>query len=261
MSFKDIEIKFGNQNSDIKRAEYMQLPVGAHTIRVLQAQAKTLPTHFFVKNKVTVLCLGDECPICTNNKKIIMQFPKNFREQQDYVKINYRFFVNVFDKTPAKTCGKCQKEYKNLSATLCDCGEVLPEAAPINRVKVLAKGLTLRDDLDSIDKAILNAQGDPIGLMNYDVVLMVSGTGRDTKITPVPRTEANQPVELTQELYDLEKVTITLTPSEMLDVQRGISLKDIFAARKSAAEPVIDPIANQAEIDKANAAVASLFGN
>src|SRR3990172_10248604 len=179
MSFSDLEVKFNNFSNDskFKRTEFMSLTSGAHTIRILNEQAKTKPTHFFKVNNTTVLCLGDECPVCANNKKLIMQFPENFREQTGYNKITYRFFVNVLDKTPAKTCGKCNKEYKDLRQTICTCGEVLPEAMPLNKVKVLSKGLTLRNDLDSVDNAILDNTGTPIGLINYDIVLMVTGAG------------------------------------------------------------------------------------
>jgi len=258
--FADLEVKFNQFENKFKRTEFMSLTTGAHTVRILQPQAKTVPTHFFNNTKTTVLCLGDDCPVCANNKKLISQFPETFRDQRDYVKINYRFFVNVLDKTVAKTC-ECGKEYKNLAMTICTCGKVLNNPAPLNKVKVMSKGITLRDDLDSIDKAILDNQGTPIGLVNYDVVLMVSGTGRDTKVTPVPRTEANQPVELNgQELFDVEKAYIVVTPAEMLDVQRGISLKDIFSARKAENKSnIIEPIASQEVLDEVNAAVDEIF--
>src|SRR5689334_8544117 len=134
MPFADIEIKFNNFKGDqkFKKTEYMAVTNGVHTVRILQEQAKTKPTHFFNATKTTVLCLGDDCPICANNKKLIMQFPDNFRDQLGYNKVNYRFFVNVLDKTPAKVCTKCGKEYKDLRQTICTCGEVLPEAKPLN---------------------------------------------------------------------------------------------------------------------------------
>lgn len=259
MSFIDYEVNFNkNSESKFKKTEFMQLGQGAHTIRILQSQVKTKPTHFFNHSKSSVLCLGDECPICANNKKLIMQFPENFRDQPGYNKVNYRFFINVLDKTPAKVCTKCGKEYKDLRNTICTCGEVLPQANQLNKVKVLSKGLTLRDDLGSIDKAILNSDGTPVGLMNFDMVLMVSGTGRDTKITPVPRTEANQSIPEGLELFDLEKCVISLNPAEMLDLQRGIGLKDIFAARK-AKEESFEPAVSQETIEEVNAAVDALF--
>lgn len=260
MSFIDREIKFNkNGDSNFKRVEFMQVKQGAHTIRILQSQVKTLPTHYFDSSKASVLCLEDECPICANNKKLYMQFGKEASKQPGYNKVNWRFFINVLDKTPAKVCTKCGKEYKDVRNTVCTCGEVLPaEASPLNKVKVLSKGTMLRDDLGSINDAIKDAQGNPIGLMNYDVTLMVSGEGRETKITPVPRTDLNQPVPEGLELFEIDKAVITLEPAEMLDLQRGVSLKDIFTARKPE-EKSFEPTVDQAELDKVNDAVNKLF--
>jgi hypothetical protein len=261
MSFIDREVNFNRGSSKYKRTEFMALSNGAHTVRILDEQAKTVPTHFFNNTKTTVLCLEENCPICDNNKKLISQFPNNFREQPSYNKVTYRFVVNVYDKTPAKVCSKCGKEWKNLQQTVCSCGEVLPaQAQPLNKVKVLSKGITLRDDLGSVEKAILDPSGTPIGLQNYDVTLMVTGAGtKDAKVTPVPRTDSTQPVDLgEQEKYDLDKVTIVLEPSEMLDAQRGISLKDIFNSRKKE-EVTFEPAVSQDELDKVNDAVSKLF--
>lgn len=259
MPFADIEIKRGF-TSDRKKNEFMQVGQGAHTIRVLNEQAKTYPTHFFKNTYTTVLCLEDECPICNNNRSLWQQFDKEAKKQPGYNAKQYRFYVNVLDKTPAKICEKCGTEYKELRSTICKCGEVLPAVAqPLNKVKILNKGIKLRDELDSIEKAIQNNQGDPIGITNYDMVLMVVGTGTDTKITPVPRTEANEPVPEGLELFDLSNIVIKLEPAEMLDLQRGITLKDIFAARKGKEEVSVDPVVSQETLDQVNEAVNALF--
>lgn len=260
MSFADTTINRGYK-SDRKKNEFMQVGQGAHTIRILQSQAKTYPTHFFKNTFSTVLCLEDECPICNNNRSLWQQFDKEAKKQAGYNAKQYRFYVNVLDKTPAKTCTKCGVEFKDLRNTICTkCGEVLPaEAKPLNKVRILNKGLKLRDELDSIDKAIQQPNGEPVGLTNYDMVLMVSGTGTDTKVTPVPKTDANEPIPEGLELFDLENVIVKLEPAEMLDLQRGVALKDIFAARKKEQEVSVDPIVSQETLDQVNYAVNKLF--
>jgi hypothetical protein len=258
-SFIDREVKFNKGgDSNFKRTEFMQVGQGAHTIRILQPQVKTLPTHYFEHSKASVLCLEDECPICANNKKLYMQFGKEANKQPGYNRTNWRFFVNVLDKTPARVCSKCGKEYKDTRNTICTCGEVLGEVKNLNKVKVLSKGLMLRDDLGSVNDAIKDNGGNPIGLVNYDITLMVSGAGRDTKITPVPRTDLNEPVPEGLELFDLEKAVITLDANEMLDLFNGHSLKDIFAARKKE-EISVESAVDQETIDKVNSAVEKLF--
>jgi hypothetical protein len=258
MSFADTVINRGYK-SDRKKNEFMQVGQGAHTIRILQPQAKTYPTHFFKNTFSTVLCLEEDCPICNNNRSLWQQFDKEAKKQSGYNPRQYRFYVNVLDKTPAKTCEKCGTEYKDLRNTICKCGEVLPtEAKPINKVRILNKGTTLRDDLDSIDKAIQHPNGEPIGLMNYDIVLMVSGTQQDTKTTPVPKTDANEPIPEGLELFDLDKVVVRLEPSEMLDLQRGISVRDIFKARR-AEEVSFEPAVSEEVVEQVNDAVKALF--
>lgn len=257
MGFIDREVKYNKGESNFKRIEFMQTAAGAHTIRILQPQVKTLPTHYFDTTKSSVLCLEDECPICANNKKLYMQFGKDAVKQGGYNRQAWRFFVNVLDKTVAKVCA-CGKEYKDIRNTICTCGEVLPAPAPLNKVKVLSKGLPLRDDLASIGDAIRDSEGNPISLMSYDIVLMVSGSGRETKTTPVPRTDLNEPTPEGLELFDLDKAVVALKPDEMLAVQRGVSMKDIFTARKDG-ETKLDPAVDAETLAKVNDAVNKLF--
>lgn len=255
-----MEVKFNkNTESKYKRTEFMQLAQGANTIRILQSQVKTKPTHFFEHAKASVLCLGDECPICANNRQLFMKYDREAPKQPGFNRINYRFFINVLDKTPAKVC-KCGKEYKDVRQTICTCGEVLPaQAEPLNKVKVLSRGLELRDDLGSISKAILHPDGTPIDIRSYDIMLMVNGTGRGS-ITPVPRTDSNEPYAEGLELFDLDKAVIELNPMELMDLHNGHTLKDIFAARKAKKEEfVVEEIAPQADIDAVQAKVNALF--
>lgn len=259
-SFADTETKRFTPNKDFKRTEFMQLQAGGHRIRVLEPKAKSVYTHYI--NKATVLCLGDECPLCANNRKIYMQFPDTFREQSGYNKGVKRFFVNVFDKTLAKVCTVCKKEYKNTSTIICTCGKALPDAQPLNKVKVLAKGVSLFEQLVAIDNAILDDSGEKIGLTNYDINIVVSGSGRDISYTPIPDTSKRELIEAkyADELFDLEKATIKLTPEEMLDLARGVTLKDIFAARKAQEiEVQVSEQVSDETLTNVNQQVANLF--
>ena len=191
-----------------------------------------------------------------------MQFPDTFREQSGYNKGVKRFFVNVLDKTLAKVCTACNKEYKNISTIVCTCGEALPDAQPLNKVKVLAKGVSLFEQLVAIDNAILDDSGEKIGLTNYDINIVVSGVGRDISYTPIPDTSKREPVEAkyADELFDLDKATIKLTPEEMLDLARGVTLKDIFAARKAQeVEVQVGEQVSEETLANVNQQVANLF--
>lgn len=240
MSFANItQTQAFTGESNVRRTEYISLTPGAHVIRILNSRAKDIFVHYI--NKATVECLGDDCPICANNKSLISAFPNDFRNQPGYVKKTERHYVNVLDKTPAKVC-ECGQEYKDLSATFCRCGKQLPDAKPLMKVKVLAKGKTLFEHLETIHNSILDAENNPIGIHNYDISLVVSGTGRDVNYTPIPNPANSAPVEqkYLDEMFDLDKAIIRLTPEELLDLQRGISLKDIFAARRSKETAVVE---------------------
>lgn len=261
MSFADIRpTTDSNFKSDIRRTEFMQLQTGANIIRILEPTARKFKTHYL--NKATVVCLEDDCPICANNKKLIMQFPDTFRDQHSYNRASERFYVNVFDKTPAKVCTACGKEYKKLDAIVCSCGQQLPtEVKPLNKVKVLAKGPMLFGHLETINNSILDQSGNQVGINNYDVTVIVSGAGRDVNYTPIPNQNANAPVELgEQELFDLDKAVIVLTAEELLDLQRGITLKDIFAARRSKEEQTtVAPQVSDEVVAEVNSEIAKLF--
>jgi len=251
MSFANVE-NFNTNTTERKRLEYMDTKAGNHLLRILEPKALDWWTHYM--NRSSVKCLGESCPICKRNYELIRQYPDTFREEAGFVNRTRRYYVNVLDKTPAKVCGKCDTEYKHLSQEVCECGEVLPPVAPLNKVKVLAKGVTLFEDLANIDSAIRDDLGEVVGITNYDIGLVVTGTGRDTKTTPVADRTRNEPVPEGLELFDLSNALIELTPEEMLELQRGVSLKDIFAARKATENTATVPeevVAGiESEIDK-----------
>lgn len=260
MSFANVQTNTSPKTT-VRKLQYMALTPGAHRLRILDTEALSVKTHFL--NNSSVKCLDDDCPICANNKKIIMQFPDTFREQSGYNRYSVRFFVNVLDRTPAKVCPDCGKEYKNLAATICTCGKVLGEVAPLNKVKILSKGSGLFGDLDNIDKSIMKDNGEPVGITNYDINIIVNGSGRDVKYTAIPDTSKNDVIALSEELFDLSKAVLTLSPDEMLDVQRGVTIKDIFASRRTAEKKQADDVAvavPDVVLKDVDDAVKALFG-
>jgi hypothetical protein len=256
MPFADTTSPVRFQN---KKVQFLPLIGGNYTIRILDSEALCLYTHYI--NKVTVECLGEECPICSNNQRLIMENPKDFRNVQGYAPRTRRYLVNVLDKTMVKKCPKCGLDNYDISATgnsCIGCSEmiisVVPE--PSNTVKILAKGVQVFDQLNSIDLSILNDKGEPLGLTNYDLVLRVTGTGNKKIVTPIPMSSNVELVDPNLEKYELAKITIKLTPEEMLDLQRGVSLRDLFAARRANAG--VDPVMEELQSEVSDA-VKKLF--
>lgn len=234
MSFGDAKAQ-AKASSPIKRIPFLKLIQGiSANIRILGDERLDF-THYV--NGSTVACLGKECPICTNNARLVMEYPKTFRNESAYSARAKKYSVNVLDKTMVKKC-ECGLEYSDPSVATCTCGKILTKPMELsNTVKVLSKGPKLFDVLFALHDAVLDENHDRVGITNFDITLVTSGTGKETVVTPIPNPMAKEPTPEGLELHDLSKVVIRLDPAEMLDLQRGISLKDIFAARK-ASSPV-----------------------
>jgi hypothetical protein len=236
MPFANIKNYDNKENNTIKKLEFLDLSAPS-TVRILDRHPYSVDSHFFNNSKASVECLGDECPVCEINRKIYATNPEDFRDDPNYHARSVRFFVNVLDRTPAKICPNCSKEVKSLNSPSCpSCNSFITavEAKPLNKVKILGKGVQLFEQLNSIEASVLGQDGSPLGLSNYDLTLVPSGSGKKTTITPIPDKSANDVIDLGDKtLFDLTKAIIKLTREEMIDLQKGISIKDIFTARKA----------------------------
>lgn len=235
--FADIDTKNTN-TSTFQKISFLDLQAGQHTIRLLENKSTKIYTHFLA-GRTTVACLGEACPICANNKRLLVENPDNFRDIKGWSPRTERFYVNVLDKTSVKTCPSCQKEIKMFNGQFpptCACGAFIHTVAehPSNKVKVWNFGNTVGDQLNAFAKSILDANKEPVPLTNYDLNLIVTGAGKEKKTNLIPMVHLNEKVEVPADaFYDLSKAVIHLEAEELLQLQRGVSLKDIFTARKA----------------------------
>lgn len=249
--------------STIRKTEFLDLSSTA-AVRILSNEYYSESTHYI--NRSTVKCLGDDCPICKTNKAIIMQDADGYRDDPRYSPKRTVYMVNVMDKSMAKVCTNCGTENRSSGQAMpCKkCSTILTsESQPLNKVKVLSRGVTLFDHLGAISNAVLDAQGEKIGMDRFDITLVVAGSGKDKTITPIPG-QISDKIEYNQDdLFDLTKVVIELKPDEMLDLQRGVSLRDIFAARKAKTvnDDLPDFMKDDEDLSSANDAVNKLFNN
>jgi hypothetical protein len=237
MPFSPIQHKA--TKTEFKKTEFINLAEGTNVIRILDADYKAVETHYI--NRMSIKCLGDDCPVCANNRVIIQENPDTFRDIKGYIPRSTRYYINVYDKTPVKICPKCGEEVKHLNLASCPkCRESLISVpvGPLNKVKLLSKGVTLFEQLAALENAILDAQGTPLGLTNFDLILMVKGSGKETVTTPIYTGNPGVKPEVNPEdLYDLEKAVITLTDAEIIDLLKGTDLKDIYTARRLSSDP------------------------
>lgn len=242
--FADIATRQTNQGQN--RIKFLNT-VGRVTFRVLEDKAQKFSAHYV--NRTTIQCLGDDCPVCETNKSIVSKNPnpKIYRNDPAYSPVIQRFAVNVLDKTLVKTCPQCGTENQVMAQvcvnTACNTflSSVVP--APSNHVKVLQKGVKLFDQLNSLNDAVLTNLGDKIGLKNFDINLVSTGSGTSTTYTAIPSPSADAmnglavpPQEVPEPLFDLEKSILKLSRDEIVSLRNGVSIRDILIARSAVSE-------------------------
>ena len=230
---------------EFKKVAFMTLTPGMHTIRFLEPteDALLIQSHFVVTKtgRFSTVCLEDGCPLCDDNRKIYQQHPKDFRNQPGYFSKSDRYTMNILDRTIAKVCPNCSAEVKKVGNTFLpscpECNTIIAavEAKPLNKVKLLQLSKTLATQLNGIEESQLDKEGNPLGLVNYDIVFSVTQQGDKKVVTPIPATSNNDDVSSlvpADGLLDKNQGALRLSAEEIMDAIKGISLKDIFAARK-----------------------------
>jgi hypothetical protein len=218
--------------SNFKKVEFIKLTKGTNVIRILDEDYVTYVTHYVPSAGVSFKCLGRaECPVCQHNKQLIVENPETFRNIQGYLPQQIRHYINVLDRTPVKVCTKCQKEtkaYDEKYPSACECGAFITAVVPtpLNKVKILSKGNEL------FEKFLLfqRKYGD---ITTFDIELNAHDKNDKKSPDALPIREQNDVVTIDPELkFNLSEAILVLGASEINDVLRGVSLKDIFKARK-----------------------------
>ena len=249
------------QALNVRRMEFASLAQGANLVRVLDDDYLAVETHFI--NRSSVACSGESCPVCLNNRTLIRENPDTFRDVKGYYPKSTRFFINVFDRTPVKVCPNCKTDIKQTNLPACpECNAVIMQEpiTPLNKVKVLSKGKTLFEQLVQLENAITDEDGTRIGLKNFDITLMVAGAGKTQTTSPIFTGKRGAPVEVpADQLYDLERAVVRLTPSEIKDLQMGVSLGDIYKARKLEADTKVPQVVEPKNLEEAVQSAMNLF--
>lgn len=246
--------------------DYITLTPGEHTIRIISTPDEVKEAFVHYVAGAYVECLGDDCPVCESNKRLMMADPEGYKNSPEYNGRTYRFWLSVFDKTPAKICPNCGAEIKAynevypVACTACNALIANVEPTPLNKIKILGRGKTLRDEIEDIATRKLKAYN-IAGLTDCDITLFVSGKGRDTKITAdlfvLGRDQL--PEAVLAEERKLGNVYHAFTRQELQALQSGVKIKDIYSARQASAD---GQAPQSAEVAKDIAAkVSQLFNN
>ncbi len=253
--FADIPV-YDETKGDFKKVKFLKIIPGYPVrIRILNKSAYRVSKHYLPKQKISIVCLEEDCPICANNKKLASQHKDmNYSDIPGIINRQNRFLVNVLNRTKVKTTPTEHIVYAGSDGKFPtqhpETGEDLTEvkAVPQNSIEVLERGSTLFGQLNGILDTIRDDEGNRIGLTNFDIVLTAVGKGRQMTVSAVAQPQLNDKVEIREEdLYDLTKVPMKLSEDELIKVLSGISLQDIFEARKetSQGETELEDIASE----------------
>ena len=220
-----------------RKKEFLKLTAGNHTVRLLPGEEGFYITYTHWIHNANLECLGDECPICLNNKRIVAETGEGYKDVKGYSRRRQVFYVNVLDRTLAKTCPSCGEVHKPVMGTFASvcqsCNAVLvnEEAVSLNKIAILNRGTELYDQLKTINGSVLDNSGERVGIDNFDIMIMVPAKTKRPSASAMPH--QNDPVEVTEELFALSEAPLHLEATEIKSFLSGASLKDIFATRRA----------------------------
>lgn len=261
-----------DKSADFARPVFLRFREGVPvTVRILDVHADKVLKHWINKSKTSVLCLGESCPICQQNETIRRENPKTFNKIKGYIPVQRRWMVNVLDRTPVIKDPESGEEYcaiKGKFPTVTNDGErslVNIQPTPSNTIKILERGQTLFELLAAIhaDSITEGDDGESGGITTFDIKLIPAGSGTDMVISVIPQQRNDDVTPILEQNnltpYVLSDIGVELTPEEVDQVVRGISIRDVFAARRAKDESDSDK-SLQGSFSDLSDKVATLFG-
>ena len=255
MSFAEIEIdEAGQRNATkFKKRVFKYLNEGVHKFLIIQEEPDKEYVHFL--NGKYVACLGlDGCPLCTRNRKIYNEDPEDYRTKKGYVPRTQRFGFNILDMTKIKKCPECSSE--NLpndkgryDASCISCKATIAGVEPevSNSVKIINGGVELISPFKTLATRL---QRKDEKLTDHVLELEVEMVSGRRKYALYP---SEDPVPTVEDSELFETNAISLNVEEMESVMRGVSYRDIFAARAAERSPKDKP---SDEVSKLSSEVA-----
>jgi hypothetical protein len=248
-----------------KKTKFFVWQPGQHRFRILEDSAPLFQCYWFGRGFIQANDFDD--PQATLNRRIKLENPDNFKTVKGYKQIQDRYYMNVLDLTPVKICPNCEAEVKSVNGTFpatcpaCTVGVVANiEAEPLKQVRVLTGGKTLFEQFPTTESKFLDENDEPIDIRAYDCIMHVVGVGSNRSSVVVADTDEDEnprqyPIEVPPEdLFNIYGIVPKVTDEEMEELIRGVSLSDIFAARKEADEtdedaPKADPEQVKKKVD------------
>lgn len=254
--------KLGSDRRKFDKPEFFVFTPGEHLIRILDEELYTELCYWFGRGYIKAL--GWDDPVAEQNKAIKLENPENYRQVKGYHGLQERGYMNVLDLTPTKVCPKCGADVKATHGTFpmmcpkCNTSVANIEATPLNKVRILSGTENFWEEFDKFEKTELDKDGEFIGWSGFDIELLVAGEGAQRR--SIPRSTGNrEPREVSEDaLFDLESITPRLEEEELEQLLRGVSFKDIMAARRATTDLESSGLSAEDQ-EKIEEAVADIF--
>jgi len=243
--------------SKYQKPTWIRLDAGQYVVRILDDAPVESYKHWV--RGVSLVCIGEGCPVCENNAQIREEYPDDFKDVRGYSPRSLRYAVNVLDKTPVKVCPQCKSENPRdvtgqFPPVCLNCHAVLPEdlvPTTVDQVKILDRGVQLFEQFNTVEATINDPLTSPLftgaegekkhyDLKDIDIALIVKGQGNSKTVVPVAIYKGLDPVPEGLEKFDLEKAKLVLDRDEMVNVMSGVRLRDVLIARSSKKEEAVD---------------------
>ena len=261
----------GGGGSEFRQIFYTKIIPGVNSrIRILDSKAVHFQKYFIPSQRISIIAPEDEeqDPIWQNNGRLLKENPNSKpNEIKGFIPRQNRYVVNVLNRTLVKRTPSGSIVFPGLSGFPThdpETGELIAniEPTPLNRVEILERGPTLFSQLNQINQQVCDDAGNPLGLTTFDIVISATGQGRKMVTNVIPYANHNDVVEIPQEeLYDIEnEVGIRLQHDEIVKVLNGVSLKDIFAARRGD-DTASEAVASEGAVDNFGDGISKLFGS
>lgn len=240
-----IEEKEIKEFKEFKKPLYLKLVPGVpYRLRILNPKPFKTYKHYVAFQRASVLCLGDNCPICDRNKKLADENKGvPYAQIKGIIPRQERYVTNVLNRTLVKRTSSGSVVYANLEdefpAIDSQSGEIIAniEPTPLNTVEVLEKGYEFFMELNILHKSFRNAENKLPGLTGFDLRVYFAGGKNKPSVMPLPIFDEVKVPE--DQMFELSTLGILLTPDEITKLLGGISLRDIFAIRRQSDEKAV----------------------
>lgn len=249
--------------SKFKKVEYVKIMTGVPIrLRILNKNIHDKYIHYISSRKLSVVCPGEDCPICLNNRRLYRENPgEKGANIKGIIPRSQRWSAVVYNRTMVKLTSTGEVVYPTANGRFPPVhptsGEILAtvKEQPLNQIQVLERGWDLFSQIIDRDQKttsgefvyktdkegnlviengapVIEKAPEPIGMENYDIIVEYSGNDKRMVPSVTARPDLDDVVEVTEDLPELETLGIRLSCPEIEKLLAGVSLSDIYAARR-----------------------------